>query len=81
MPIKRTFEIILETPSTPPSYLKEAAFLGALLTILHSYREFIAYTAEFISKLRVEYVCLLLQALLNAAAYLAAEFKNARIGD
>jgi murein peptide amidase A len=39
----RPFEIILEAPSTPPSYLKEAAFVGALLTILRRYREFIAY--------------------------------------
>lgn len=39
----RPFEIILETPAAAPSYLKEAAFVGALLTILSRYREFIAY--------------------------------------
>jgi hypothetical protein len=39
----RAFEIILETPSAAPNYLKEAAFVGALLTILGRYREFIAY--------------------------------------
>lgn len=39
----RPFEIILETPSTPPNYLKEAALVGALLRILRRYREFIAY--------------------------------------
>ena len=39
----RPFEIVLETPQTPPSYLKEAAFVAALRMILTRYREFIAY--------------------------------------
>jgi murein peptide amidase A len=39
----RPFEVILETPYAPPSYLKQAAFVAALQTILTSYREFIAY--------------------------------------
>jgi murein peptide amidase A len=39
----RPFEIILETPQAPPAYLKEAAFLAALQTILLEYRKFIAY--------------------------------------
>ena len=39
----RPFEIVLETPSAPPTYLKEAAFVVALRTILVRYREFIAY--------------------------------------
>lgn len=39
----RPFEIILETPAAPPSYLKEAAFVAALQTILSEYRKFIAY--------------------------------------
>ena len=39
----RPFEIILETPQSPPSYLKEAAFVMALQTILTEYRQFIAY--------------------------------------
>jgi murein peptide amidase A len=39
----RPFEIILETPQTPPSYLKEAALVAALRMILTRYREFIAY--------------------------------------
>ncbi|HEY5298542.1 MAG TPA: succinylglutamate desuccinylase/aspartoacylase family protein [Verrucomicrobiae bacterium] len=39
----RPFEIILETPSAPPEYLKEAAFVIALKTILLEYRKFIAY--------------------------------------
>jgi len=37
------FEIVLEVPSAPPTYLKEAAFVAALRTILIRYREFIAY--------------------------------------
>jgi protein MpaA len=37
------FEIILETPKAPPAYLKEAAFVAALQTILAEYRRFIAY--------------------------------------
>jgi hypothetical protein len=39
----RPFEIVLETPQTPPSYLKEAALVAALRMILRRYREFIAY--------------------------------------
>jgi hypothetical protein len=39
----RPFEIILETPHSPPAYLKEAALVAALRTILIAYREFIAY--------------------------------------
>ena len=39
----RPFEIILETPQTPPTFLKESAFVVALKTILTEYRKFIAY--------------------------------------
>ncbi len=39
----RPFEIILETPKTPPASRKEAAFAQALQTILAEYRQFIAY--------------------------------------
>jgi murein peptide amidase A len=39
----RPFEIILETPATPPSYLKELAFVASLQSILLEYRQFIAY--------------------------------------
>ena len=39
----RPFEIILETPATPPEYLKELAFVIALQTILLEYNKFIAY--------------------------------------
>jgi hypothetical protein len=39
----RPFEIILETPSTPPEFLKELAFVAALQTILLEYHKFIAY--------------------------------------
>jgi hypothetical protein len=39
----RPFEIILETPHSPPTYLKECAFVIALKTILIEYRKFIAY--------------------------------------
>lgn len=39
----RPFEIILETPQSPPAYLKEAAFIAALQTILIEYQKFIAY--------------------------------------
>ena len=39
----RPFEIILETPQTPPTFLKECAFVAALKTILTEYRQFIAY--------------------------------------
>jgi hypothetical protein len=37
------FEIILETPRTPPEYLKVCALVLALQTILTEYRKFIAY--------------------------------------
>ena len=39
----RPFEIILETPATPPEYLKELAFVAALQPILLEYNKFIAY--------------------------------------
>jgi murein peptide amidase A len=39
----RPFEIILETPKSPPEFLKTAAFVTALQTILIRYREFIAF--------------------------------------
>ena len=39
----RPFEIILETPKTPPSYVKEAALVASLEAILSEYRKFIAY--------------------------------------
>lgn len=39
----RPFEIILETPKAPPEYLKSAACVLALETILTRYREFIAF--------------------------------------
>ena len=39
----RPFEIILETPSAPPEYLKELAFVAALQIILLEYNKFIAY--------------------------------------
>jgi murein peptide amidase A len=39
----RPFELILETPHTPPEYLKECAFVAALQTILLEYQKFIAY--------------------------------------
>jgi hypothetical protein len=39
----RPFEIILETPATPPNYLKELAFVASLQTILLEYNKFIAY--------------------------------------
>ena len=39
----RPFEIILETPQAPPTFLKECAFVAALATILTEYRKFIAY--------------------------------------
>ncbi len=39
----RPFEIVLETPKSPPEYLKEAAIVLALQTILTRYREFIAF--------------------------------------
>ena len=37
------FEIILETPRTPPEYLKVCALVLALQTILVEYQKFIAY--------------------------------------
>jgi len=39
----RPFEIILESPKAAPEYLKEAAFVTSLKTILSEYRKFIAY--------------------------------------
>jgi hypothetical protein len=39
----RPFEIILETPKVPPSFLKEAALVRALASILTEYRKFISY--------------------------------------
>src|ERR1039457_16244 len=39
----RPFEIILETPSAPPEFQKQYAFVAALQTILTEYRKFIAY--------------------------------------
>lgn len=39
----RPFEITLETPQSPPSFLKEAALVAAVRTILVRYREFIAF--------------------------------------
>jgi hypothetical protein len=39
----RPFEITLETPQAAPNYLKEAALVAALRSILARYREFIAY--------------------------------------
>lgn len=39
----RPFEIILETPQSPPAYIKEAAFVAALQTILSEYQKFMAY--------------------------------------
>jgi hypothetical protein len=40
---RRPFEIILETPAEAPTYLKEAALVAALRSILINYREFIGY--------------------------------------
>jgi hypothetical protein len=42
----RPFEIVIETPAQAPTYLKEAAFVAALRSILVHYREFIAYAAD-----------------------------------
>ena len=39
----RPFEIILETPAAPPTYLKELAFVASLQAILLEYNQFIAY--------------------------------------
>jgi hypothetical protein len=42
----RPFEIILESLAEAPTYLKEAAFVAALRSVLISYREFIAYAPK-----------------------------------
>lgn len=42
----RPFEIILETPKAPPTYVKDAAFVAALQAILIEYRALIAYAAN-----------------------------------
>jgi len=42
----RPFEIVLETPKSPPSFFKECAFVMALQSILSEYRKFIAYGAN-----------------------------------
>jgi murein peptide amidase A len=42
----RPFEIVLETPSAPPTFFKEAALVAALRAILIQYREFIAYAHD-----------------------------------
>jgi murein peptide amidase A len=42
----RPFEITLETPQDAPNYLKEAAFVAALQTILARYRELISYASD-----------------------------------
>jgi murein peptide amidase A len=42
----RPFEIILETPSAPPEYLKELALVASLQAILLEYNKFIAYAAN-----------------------------------
>ncbi|MBC8097032.1 MAG: succinylglutamate desuccinylase/aspartoacylase family protein [Akkermansiaceae bacterium] len=39
----KPFEVILETATEPPTFLKECAFVHALETILTEYRKFIAY--------------------------------------
>jgi hypothetical protein len=39
----RPFEIILETPHSAPAYLKEAALVASLRSILTEYRRFIAF--------------------------------------
>jgi murein peptide amidase A len=39
----RPFELILETPPSPPEYLKQCAFVASLQTILLEYQKFIAY--------------------------------------
>jgi hypothetical protein len=39
----RPFEIILETPQSPPAYLKECALVLTLKSIMTEYRKFIAY--------------------------------------
>jgi hypothetical protein len=42
----RPFEIILESPAVPPMSVKVAALVAALQSILHEYREFIAYASD-----------------------------------
>lgn len=42
----RPFEVILETPASPPSSLKEAALVMAMQTILNEYRKVMAYAAN-----------------------------------
>jgi len=42
----RPFEIILETPKAPPTYMKDAAFVAALQAIFLEYRQFIAYASN-----------------------------------
>jgi len=42
----RPFEIVLETPEAAPGYLKEAAFVAAIQTILARYQVFISYAAN-----------------------------------
>jgi hypothetical protein len=39
----RPFEIILESPDSPPTYVKDAAFVAALQSILIEYRALLAY--------------------------------------
>lgn len=39
----RPFEIILETPKAPPTYVKDAAFVAALQAIIIEYRALLAY--------------------------------------
>jgi murein peptide amidase A len=39
----KPFEIILETPQAAPAFLKQAALVASMRTILARYREFIAY--------------------------------------
>lgn len=42
----RPFEIILESPATPTTFLKELALVAALQTILVEYRKFISYAKD-----------------------------------
>jgi hypothetical protein len=42
----RPFEIILETPQSPPAYLKECALVLTLKSILLEYQKFIAYASN-----------------------------------
>jgi len=39
----RPFKIILETPSAPPTFLKEAALIAGIRAVLLQYQQFIAY--------------------------------------